>query len=250
MSAFSSKTPKSKGRASNALPVDDLLFEDEEDLAHHHTGSQAPDTESVVSDKELPEARDYVPTEAPCTLLKAKSFQRKRPTISKKPEKESKEAEEEENSESVVLEEELPEDYEPTEEEVLEYAKWLGMDIESERDLFWIAREGLKAPLPENWKPCKTGGEIVLLGILECTDSCSSRFMRRRRQRRSHRKRTRMAQTRTRSRRMNHQPFRNLRAFGRGLLLKRNILKQERPIRGLGLKERRGKGRHWHQAFL
>ncbi len=62
---------------------------------------------------------------APSLPLKAKSFQRKRPTISKKPEKESKDAEEKENSESVVLEEDLPEDYEPTEEEVLEYAKWL-----------------------------------------------------------------------------------------------------------------------------
>ena len=64
-------------------------------------------------------------------------------------------------TESVVLEEELPEDYEPTEEEILEYAKWLGMDIEKEKDLFWIAREGLKAPLPENWKPCKTGDEEI-----------------------------------------------------------------------------------------
>jgi centrosomal protein CEP164 len=64
-------------------------------------------------------------------------------------------------TESVVLEEELPEDYEPTEEEILEYAKWLGMDIEQERDLFWIAREGLKAPLPENWKPCKTKEEEI-----------------------------------------------------------------------------------------
>ena len=64
-------------------------------------------------------------------------------------------------TESVVLEEELPEDYEPTEEEILEYAKWLGMDIEKERDLFWIAREGLKAPLPENWKPCKTADEEI-----------------------------------------------------------------------------------------
>ena len=64
-------------------------------------------------------------------------------------------------TESVVLEEELPEDYEPTEEEILEYAKWLGMDIEQEKDLFWIAREGLKAPLPENWKPCKTGDEEI-----------------------------------------------------------------------------------------
>ena len=25
----------------------------------------------------------------------------------------------------------------------------------------WIAREGLKAPLPEHWKPCRTGGEEV-----------------------------------------------------------------------------------------
>ena len=62
---------------------------------------------------------------------------------------------------SVILEEEIPENYEPTEEEILEYAKWLGMDIETEKDLFWIAREGLKAPLPENWKPCKTGAEEI-----------------------------------------------------------------------------------------
>jgi hypothetical protein len=63
--------------------------------------------------------------------------------------------------ESVVLEEELPDDYEPTEEEILEYAKWLGMDIETEKDLFWIAREGLKAPLPKDWKPCKTGDDEI-----------------------------------------------------------------------------------------
>ncbi|KAF0696590.1 Aste57867_12659 [Aphanomyces stellatus] len=63
---------------------------------------------------------------------------------------------------SIVLEEEIDPNYEPTEDEVLEYAKWLGMDLDAERDLFWIAREGLKAPLPENWKPCKTTdtGEI------------------------------------------------------------------------------------------
>lgn len=41
-------------------------------------------------------------------------------------------------------------------DEVREYAKWLGMDLDEDRDLFWIAKEGLKAPLPENWKPCKT----------------------------------------------------------------------------------------------
>ena len=43
--------------------------------------------------------------------------------------------------------------------ELLEYAKWLGMDPVKEKELMWIAREGLKAPLPEHWKPCRTGGE-------------------------------------------------------------------------------------------
>ena len=32
----------------------------------------------------------------------------------------------------------------------------LGMDLEKDKDLFYIAKEGLKAPLPENWKPRKT----------------------------------------------------------------------------------------------
>ncbi|RLN76360.1 hypothetical protein BBJ28_00007039 [Nothophytophthora sp. Chile5] len=72
-----------------------------------------------------------------------------------------KEAMEGMQGDSIVLEEEIDPNYEPTEKEVLEYATWLGMDLEAERDLFWIAREGLKAsqflaPLPENWKPCKT----------------------------------------------------------------------------------------------
>jgi len=56
----------------------------------------------------------------------------------------------------VILNEELDENYEPTEQEILEYAQWLGIDVEKERDFFWIARQGLKAPLPEHWKPCKT----------------------------------------------------------------------------------------------
>ena len=59
-------------------------------------------------------------------------------------------------SDSIILEEEIDPNYVPTEDEVLEYATWLGMDLEKDRDLFFIAREGLKAPLPENWKPCKT----------------------------------------------------------------------------------------------
>jgi len=63
--------------------------------------------------------------------------------------------------ESMILEEDIDENYEPTEQEIIEYAKFLGMDTDKERDLFWIAREGLKAPLPTPWKPCQTKeGEI------------------------------------------------------------------------------------------
>ena len=30
-----------------------------------------------------------------------------------------------------------------------------GLDPEEDKDLFYIAKEGLKAPLPKDWKPCK-----------------------------------------------------------------------------------------------
>ena len=64
-------------------------------------------------------------------------------------------------SASVILEEEIDPNYEPTEEEILEYASWLGMDPEIDQEYLYIAKEGLKAPLPEPWKPCKTKeGEI------------------------------------------------------------------------------------------
>eukprot|EP00759_Apiculatamorpha_spiralis_P059049 PhF_6_TR963/c0_g1_i3/m.1830 len=52
--------------------------------------------------------------------------------------------------------EHIDEDYEPTDQEVLEYCEWLGMDVVHDRCLMWIAREALKAPLPENWKVCYT----------------------------------------------------------------------------------------------
>ena len=41
--------------------------------------------------------------------------------------------------------------YEP--EDILEYANVIGLDPVADKDLLYIAREGLKAPLPENWKP-------------------------------------------------------------------------------------------------
>ena len=46
-------------------------------------------------------------------------------------------------------------------EEIQEYAVLLGMNREGDEEFFYIAREGLKAPLPSPWKPCKTlEGEI------------------------------------------------------------------------------------------
>jgi len=35
------------------------------------------------------------------------------------------------------------------------------MDPVQDKDLFWIAKEGLKAPLPEPWKPCKTAKQEI-----------------------------------------------------------------------------------------
>lgn len=59
-------------------------------------------------------------------------------------------------TDSIILEEEIDPNYVPSEPEIIEYAKWLGMDLEKDKDLFWIAKEGLSAPLPKDWKPCKT----------------------------------------------------------------------------------------------
>ena len=71
-----------------------------------------------------------------------------------------------EPAQSIVLEEEIDENYEPTDEEVREYAQWLGMDLENERALMWIASEGLKAPLPEDWKPCRSPeGDIYYINF-------------------------------------------------------------------------------------
>ena len=57
---------------------------------------------------------------------------------------------------STILDEKYDPNYEPSQREIREYAKFLGMDLERDLDLLWIAREGLKVQLPPNWKPCKT----------------------------------------------------------------------------------------------
>lgn len=58
--------------------------------------------------------------------------------------------------EDVILEEEIDPNYDPTEEELVEYATWLGMDLANHKDLLWIAKDALTAPLPNDWKPCLT----------------------------------------------------------------------------------------------
>ena len=75
--------------------------------------------------------------------------------------------------ESVILEEDIDENYEPTQAEIDEYAQWLGMVSPEDDDLLWIAREGLKAPLPEHWKPCKTNdGEIYYFNFQNGESVC------------------------------------------------------------------------------
>lgn len=37
--------------------------------------------------------------------------------------------------------------------EILEFAREIGIDPVKEPELMWLAREGIVAPLPEEWKP-------------------------------------------------------------------------------------------------
>jgi centrosomal protein CEP164 len=53
----------------------------------------------------------------------------------------------------LILQEDYDEHYEPTPEELQEYCSVIGLDPKEDADLLWIAREGLKAPLPPDWKP-------------------------------------------------------------------------------------------------
>ncbi|CAG9326172.1 unnamed protein product [Blepharisma stoltei] len=67
---------------------------------------------------------------------------------------------------SLILDEEIDEAYEPTQEEILDYAKWLGMKLPEDKDFLYIAKEGLKAPLPEPWKACQNKeGEIYFFNF-------------------------------------------------------------------------------------
>ncbi|XP_063060945.1 centrosomal protein of 164 kDa-like [Engraulis encrasicolus] len=55
----------------------------------------------------------------------------------------------------LILEEEYDENYIPSEQEIQEYAREIGIDPDKEPELLWLAREGIVAPLPAEWKPCQ-----------------------------------------------------------------------------------------------
>ncbi|KAM4589534.1 uncharacterized protein cep164 isoform 2-T2 [Fundulus diaphanus] len=55
----------------------------------------------------------------------------------------------------LILEEDYDENYIPSEQEILEYAREIGIDPDNEPELLWLAREGMVAPLPPEWKPCQ-----------------------------------------------------------------------------------------------
>jgi centrosomal protein CEP164 len=55
------------------------------------------------------------------------------------------------------MEEDFDSGYEPNDAEIEEYALYLGMDVKDEEQFSYgakIAKEGLKYPLPSEWKPC------------------------------------------------------------------------------------------------
>lgn len=57
--------------------------------------------------------------------------------------------------EDVLIMEEKPGDFEPTEQEIRDYSLWLGIDPQTEPDLLYIARAGIMEPLPQGWQPCQ-----------------------------------------------------------------------------------------------
>ncbi|KAL8173400.1 UNVERIFIED_CONTAM: hypothetical protein K2H54_000329 [Gekko kuhli] len=55
----------------------------------------------------------------------------------------------------LILEEDYDEAYIPSAQEIAEFARVIGIDPAQEPELMWLAREGIVAPLPAEWKPCQ-----------------------------------------------------------------------------------------------
>jgi centrosomal protein CEP164 len=55
----------------------------------------------------------------------------------------------------VVMDETVDPTRKPTDEELEEYMRWLGMDLKEHAHLRWIAHLGLTSKIEDEWKPCK-----------------------------------------------------------------------------------------------
>ncbi|CAM9857445.1 unnamed protein product [Lampetra planeri] len=63
--------------------------------------------------------------------------------------------------EQLILEENVDDNFIPSELEIMDYAMEIGIDPEKEPELMWLAREGIFTPLPKEWKPCQdVNGDI------------------------------------------------------------------------------------------
>ncbi|KAM3143903.1 hypothetical protein pb186bvf_003954 [Paramecium bursaria] len=65
---------------------------------------------------------------------------------------------------TISLEEELDEEYEPTDQEIREFALQIGMHLPQDNQYLDIAKAGLKARLPDEWKICqktKKGQQLI-----------------------------------------------------------------------------------------
>ncbi|XP_076876985.1 uncharacterized protein LOC143526225 [Brachyhypopomus gauderio] len=63
--------------------------------------------------------------------------------------------------EQLILEEDCDENYIPSEQDIHDFARQIGIDPEREPELLWLAREVAVAPLPPEWKPCQdVTGEV------------------------------------------------------------------------------------------
>ena len=55
----------------------------------------------------------------------------------------------------------IEEDWEPDDEEIEEFAVWLGMDKDKDKHLFHIARDCMKTPCPPPWKRWQTPDGVI-----------------------------------------------------------------------------------------
>lgn len=62
---------------------------------------------------------------------------------------------------STILPANYGQDCEASEGELEEYAEYIGIDPAKEPELMWIAKEGLRAPLPEGWRACLTNDNEI-----------------------------------------------------------------------------------------